>query len=166
VSFPIEFGFAHTVDNSDRNAQGFYAPRPIVETEILRPDHPVFYGYTDKILPVKYLNASGGLLRVGIPDQGNVLSRYVGGDSAVMSGYMRGADQIAQRPYAIDIPEAYHGKGRVILFASNPIYRWQNHGEFNTVFNSIMNWNYIPPAGPITAPAGGGRGGRGGGGRH
>ena len=29
----------------------------------------------------------------------------------------------------------------MILFANNPIYRWQNHGEFNMVFNSIMNWN-------------------------
>jgi hypothetical protein len=29
----------------------------------------------------------------------------------------------------------------VILFASNPIYRWQNHGEFNMVFNAIVNWN-------------------------
>ena len=27
------------------------------------------------------------------------------------------------------------------MFANNPIYRWQNHGEFNMVFNSIMNWN-------------------------
>jgi hypothetical protein len=161
VNFPVEFGFAHTVDASDRNAQGFYAPRPIVETEILRTDHPMFYGYTDKKLPVKYLNANGGLLHVGIPDQGNVLIRYVGGDAAVLSGFMRGADSIAQRPYAIDIPEAYHGKGRVVLFASNPIYRWQNHGEFNLVFNSIMNWNYLPPPGPIPIPAGGGRGGGG-----
>jgi hypothetical protein len=29
----------------------------------------------------------------------------------------------------------------VILFANNPIYRWQNHGEFNMVFNALMNWN-------------------------
>jgi len=29
------------------------------------------------------------------------------------------------------------------MFASNPIYRWQNHGEFNMVFNSIINWNDV-----------------------
>jgi hypothetical protein len=22
------------------------------------------------------------------------------------------------------------------MFANNPVYRWQNHGEFNMVFNS------------------------------
>ena len=27
------------------------------------------------------------------------------------------------------------------MFANNPMYRWQNHGEFNLVFNSILNWN-------------------------
>ena len=37
----------------------------------------------------------------------------------------------------------YTGKGRVILFANNPIYRWQNHGEFNMVFNALMNWNDV-----------------------
>jgi hypothetical protein len=139
VSFPIEFGFAHTVDASDRTPQGFYAPRPIIQTEIDRLDSPVFYGYTSRDLPVKYLG--GPLLKVGIADESNVLARYSGGDSSVLSGFMRGADAIAQRPYAIDIPEAFHGKGRVILFANNPIYRWQNHSEFNMVFNSIINWN-------------------------
>ena len=41
----------------------------------------------------------------------------------------------------MDIPNACNGKGRVILFASNPIYRWQNLGEFNMIFNSLLNWN-------------------------
>jgi hypothetical protein len=161
VSFPIEFGFAHTVDATDRPGRDFYAPRPIVQTEILRPDHPVFYGYADRNLPVKYLN--GPLLKVGVPDQANVLSRFVGSEASVLSGFMKNPDQIAQRPYAIDVPNAYMGKGRVILFANNPIYRWQNHGEFNTVFNAILNWNDVPPPPPLAGSAAGpGRGGGGG----
>jgi hypothetical protein len=31
------------------------------------------------------------------------------------------------------------------MFSNNPIYRWQNHGEFNMVFNSILNWNDVTP---------------------
>jgi hypothetical protein len=54
---------------------------------------------------------------------------------------MEGADSLKQKPFAVDIPRAYHGQGRVILFSNNPIYRWQNHGEFNMVFNSLINWN-------------------------
>jgi hypothetical protein len=80
-------------------------------------------------------------MSVGSPDQSGVLARYVGGDAAVLSGLMKGADEIRQRPFAVDVPGGYTGKGRVVLFANNPIYRWQNHGEFNMVFNALLNWN-------------------------
>jgi len=140
VRFPIDFGFAHTVDTE--GVQGVNAQKPLVQAEIVRTDHPVFYGYADKIIPIKY--ASGQtFFRVGAADSGNVLARFVGGDDAVLSGLMEGGDAIAQKPFAVDIPEAFHGKGRVIMFTNNPVYRWQNHGEFNMVFNSILNWNDI-----------------------
>ena len=38
------------------------------------------------------------------------------------------------------------GKGRVILFAGNPCYRWQNYGEFNMLFNTVLNFNDIKDA--------------------
>jgi hypothetical protein len=69
----------------------------------------------------------------------------------VLSGLMRGADEIANRPFAIDVPGGYTGKGRVVLFSNNPIYRWQNHAEFNMVFNAMLNWNDL--AGASAAPA-------------
>jgi len=88
-----------------------------------------------------------------------VLARYVGGDDAVLSGLMRGAAEIRQRPFAVDVPGGFTGKGRVVLFSSNPIYRWQNHGEFNMVFNAVLNWNDMPgapaPSSATTAGAGG-----------
>jgi Zinc carboxypeptidase len=160
VRFPSEFGLARSVDTSGSTSGNFYAPRPIVNAEILRLDHPVFYGYTDTILPLKYLG--GPLMSVGASDQGSVLARYVGGDGAVVSGLMRGADEIRNRPFAVDVPGGYSGKGRVILFSNNPIYRWQNHGEFNMVFNALLNWNDMPKAGgaaatTTTSQTGGGR---------
>jgi hypothetical protein len=157
VRFPAEFGLARSVDTSGSTSANFYAPRPIVQAEVLRLDHPVFYGYTEKMMPIKYLG--GPLMAVANVDQGAVLARYVGGDSAVLTGLMRGADEIRSRPFAIDVPGGYTGKGRVILFSNNPIYRWQNIGEFNLVFNALMNWNDMPKAGPAgaatTAPSGG-----------
>jgi len=162
VRFPAEFGLARSVDTSGSTSGNFYAPRPIVQAEVLRLDHPVFYGYTEKIMPIKYLG--GPLMSVANVDQGAVLARYVGGDSAVLTGLMRGADEIRNRPFAIDVPGGYTGKGRVLLFSNNPIYRWQNIGEFNLVFNAVMNWNDMPKAGPAatatTPPAGGGGGPR------
>jgi hypothetical protein len=152
--FPIEFGWAHTVDAEA--ITGVTAWRPIVQGEIVRPEHPVFYGYADKTIPMKYVG--GFTLRVGVADQGNVLARYVGGDASMLSGAMVGADQLRQKVFAVDVPNAYNGKGRVILFANNPVYRWQNHGEFNMMFNSLLNWNYVPPAPPATPSSAGGRG--------
>jgi hypothetical protein len=159
IRFPIDFGWAHTIDAEP--ITGVIAQRPIVQAELARPEHPVFYGYTDKTMPIKYVG--GNTLRVGVADQGNILARYVGGDASVLSGAMTGADQLRQKVFAADIPNASNGKGRVILFTSNPIYRWQNHGEFNMVFNAMLNWAYVPPAPPAApVPATAGRGGRGG----
>jgi hypothetical protein len=157
VRFPTELGFARTVDASGTTSSEFYAPRPLVNAEILKLDHPVFYGYADKIMPIKYLG--GPLMTVGTPDQAGVLARYVGGDEAVLSGLMKGASEIRQRPFAIDVPGGFTGKGRVVLFSNNPIYRWQNHGEFNMVFNAVMNWNDLAASStrPVTPPAAGGQ---------
>lgn len=42
-AFPAEFGLARRVEAARPSAQ-FYAPGPIVEAEIARPEHPMFYG--------------------------------------------------------------------------------------------------------------------------
>ncbi|MCC7195310.1 MAG: hypothetical protein IT356_07135 [Gemmatimonadaceae bacterium] len=141
VSFPIEFGLARSV--STEAPQGVTAQKPLVEAQVNRPDHPVFYGFDKKTFPVKF-GQGQQVFRVGVADQQNVLASFVGGDSAVLSGLMTGADNIAGRAFAMDIPSAHNGKGRVLMFANNPVYRWQNHGEFNLLFNSIVNWNDVP----------------------
>ncbi len=135
--FPPEFGLTRTINASRPSAQ-FYAPRPIVQAEILRPEHPMFYGYTEKLVPTKYTN--GPLLQVPASDQRHVLMRYPGGDQSVLSGLMRGANELRNRPAIVDVPV---GRGRVVLYATNPIYRWQNHGEFNMVFNTLLNYNDV-----------------------
>jgi hypothetical protein len=136
--FPIDFGFARSIDIE--SVQGVNAQKPLVQAEIVKTDSPVFYGYGSTIFPIKF-GQGQPVFRYGSADQGNVLARFVGGDSAVLSGLMVGGDAIRGRAFVMDVPEPYHGKGRVIMFANNPIYRWQNHGEFNMVFNSILNWN-------------------------
>ena len=142
IRFPIEFGWARTIDTEP--VTGVTAQRPIVQGEVVRTDHPMFYGYAEKMLPMKYVG--GSVLRVGVADQPNILARYVGGDASVLSGLMTGADNLRQKAFAADVPGANNGKGRVILFANNPVYRWQNHGEFNMMFNVLLNWAYVPPA--------------------
>jgi hypothetical protein len=156
--FPAEFGIAKGVD-AQGPAQGFYAPGPYVNSEILIPTHPTMFGYSQKTLPVRY--AAGPLLQAGppagfeqfagtSPDRPQVVARFTGGEAGVLSGLMRNPDQIRNRPMVVDAPS---GKGRVILFANNPIYRWQTFGEHGMVFNSILFWNDLPAAAPAAKPA-------------
>lgn len=139
---PIDFGWAGSVDKAP--VAGLTSQRPLVQGEIVKPEHPAFYGYQNKIFPVKYVG--GSPFKVGVANESNVLARYVGGDASVLSGLMVGADSLRNRPFAVDVPNAYRGLGRVIMFSNNPIYRWQNHGEFNMIFNSVINWNDVPGA--------------------
>jgi hypothetical protein len=84
------------------------------------------------------------------PDRPQVIARFTGGEAGVLSGLMRNPDQIRNRPMIVDAPS---GKGRVILFANNPIYRWQTFGEHGMVFNGLLFWNDIPaPAAAKPAP--------------
>ena len=169
--FPAEFGLTPRVDAARTTAQ-FYAPGPIIDAEILRPEHPIFYGYDKRMIPVRYGNgpllsvqvAGGGRGGGGGPDAAEggggaggpaappqgVLMRYPGGDEHILSGLMRGANEIRNRPAIVDQPS---GKGRVILFAGNPCYRWQNFGEFNMLFNAVLNYNDIKPDAPRPTPS-------------
>jgi hypothetical protein len=141
VRFPIVFGFAKAIDSEP--ISGINAQRPLVEAEIVRSDHPVFYGFANRVFPVKFVPGQS-VFRVGATDQDNVLARFVGGNDSVLSGLLVGADSLRQRAIAVDVPGASNGRGRVIMFANNPVYRWQNHGEFNMIFNAILNWDYVP----------------------
>jgi hypothetical protein len=136
--FPAEFGLTRSID-AGRTSPQFYAPGPIVEAEILKTDHPLFYGYTSKTIPVRYAN--GPLLNVPERDRNRqVLMRFPGTEKNVLSGLARGIAETRNRPAVVDVPV---GKGRVILFATNPCYRWQNHGEFGMLFNSILHYKAI-----------------------
>jgi hypothetical protein len=154
---PAEFGITRPVEAA-HPTPAFYAPGPIVQMSVSRPTHPIFYGYTEKTMPVRW--AGGPLLRVPQIGRPWVLAQFPGGDESVMSGLMKGAQEIRGRPAIVDVPT---GQGRVILFATNPAYRWQNLGEFNMLANSILNFNDFPvPPSESEMPAGGtgGRGGR------
>ena len=141
TTLPPDFGLTRDIDAS-RTSGEFYAPRPIVQAEVLRPEHPIFYGYEGTMLPVKYTN--GPLLQVPEADRDDqVMMKFVGGNDAVLSGLMRGAGQITDRPAIVNVPL---GEGRFLLYATNPVYRWQNHGEFNTLFNALLGYNDLEAA--------------------
>ncbi|MDE3217179.1 MAG: hypothetical protein KGO03_12295, partial [Gemmatimonadota bacterium] len=145
VNYPIDFGLARSV--YAQSPAGVTAQKPLVMAKITRTDSPIFYGYGADTIPIKF-NQGAQVFRIGVADSSRVLAEYVGGDSAVLSGLMTGAGNLKDQPFVVDISKAYDGHGRVIMFANNPIYRWQNHGEFNMVFNAIINWDDPTPPKP------------------
>jgi hypothetical protein len=141
-AFPAEFGITRTID-AGRPSTQFYAPGPIVQATILQPTNPIFYGYTEKTIPVRYAN--GPFLTVPRVDRKQVLMQFPGGDDNVLSGLMKGANEIKNKPAIVNVPV---GQGRVLLFATNPCYRWQNIGEFRMLFNAILNYKVSPDTKP------------------
>ncbi|MEO8595652.1 MAG: M14 family zinc carboxypeptidase [Candidatus Solibacter sp.] len=137
--FAPEAFITRTVDAA-RTTAAFYAPGPIVEAEIMQPEHPMFYGYSDRVIPVRW--AGGPLLRVPTEEaRKSVLMRFPGNDSSVLSGLMRGVAETRGRPAVLDETV---GQGRVLIFSTNPAYRWQNLGEFNLLANSLLHFNDLP----------------------
>jgi Zinc carboxypeptidase len=134
---PAEFGLTPDIQVR-RPSTAFYAPGPIVATNVLKPTSPIFYGYTDRAIPVRW--ASTALLSVPLRDKQDVLMEFPGGEKNVLSGFMNGAEEIKDRPAIVLSPV---DSGQVLMFATNPIYRWQNFGEFRMLYNALFNYKNL-----------------------
>ncbi|MFI4964501.1 MAG: hypothetical protein ACHP9T_03955, partial [Caulobacterales bacterium] len=134
---PAEFGLTPQVEIS-RPAKPFYAPGPIVTAKVLKPANPIFYGYPDPTVTVRW--ASNALMALPLRDQNNVLMSFPGGDKAVRSGLMVGASEVKDRPAIVDLPV---GDGQVLMFATNPVYRWQNFGEYRMLYNALFSYKTL-----------------------
>jgi hypothetical protein len=69
-----------------------------------------------------------------------VAVRFDAQTSLLVSGLLDGGNDIAQRPIVVDVPV---GKGHVVLFANNPIWRGETIGSYGMVFNTIMNFDSL-----------------------
>src|SRR5262249_39501535 len=54
-------------------------------------------------------------------------------DQLLLSGMLDGGDAIAGKPIVVDSPL---GKGHVLLFANNPLWRSNSQGEYALIFNA------------------------------
>jgi hypothetical protein len=61
-------------------------------------------------------------------------------DDLLLSGMLDGGDELAGKPVVIDAPL---GKGHILLFANNPMWRMNTQGNYALVFNAIMSWDKL-----------------------
>ena len=69
-----------------------------------------------------------------------VALRFDAQNALLVSGLLDGGNDIAQRPVVVDVPV---GKGHVVLFANNPIWRGETIGSYFMVFNAILNFDNL-----------------------
>jgi hypothetical protein len=62
----------------------------------------------------------------------------------LVSGAVKGDDELEGRPAIFDLPV---GKGRVIAYNFEPIHRDLNRSDYRFLWNALLNWNALPPAG-------------------
>ncbi|HZM89999.1 MAG TPA: M14 family zinc carboxypeptidase [Blastocatellia bacterium] len=67
----------------------------------------------------------------------------------LISGMLAGGSELTGKAAVVDVPV---GKGHVVMFANNPMWRHQTQGSFFLLFNAAMNYNNLgagrpePPA--------------------
>jgi hypothetical protein len=67
----------------------------------------------------------------------------------LVSGMLAGGSELAGRPAVLDVPV---GRGHVVFFATNPMWRHQTQGAFFLLFNAALHFNHLG-AGRAERPA-------------
>ncbi len=69
-----------------------------------------------------------------------VVLRFAPERELLLSGMITGGGEIAEKPAVVD---AQHGKGHVVLFANNPMWRNETGGSYFLLFNAILNYDHL-----------------------
>jgi hypothetical protein len=70
----------------------------------------------------------------------DVILRFTDGKTMLLSGLLDKSSSIAEHAVVVD---AHLGKGNVLLFGINPIYRGETIGTYGMVFNAILNYDRL-----------------------
>lgn len=69
-----------------------------------------------------------------------VILRYADEKDLLVSGLLQNGQSLAGRPAVV---AARYGRGHVLLFANNPIWRGETIGSYALVFNAILNFDRL-----------------------
>ena len=72
-----------------------------------------------------------------------VVLRFASEKDLWVSGMLDGGSALAQSPAIVDVPV---GRGHVVLFAINPMWRQTTQGSFMLVLNAAMNYDHLSDA--------------------
>ncbi len=111
--------------------------RPILEPRFEAPRRPTLQPWQAAPVTDEQLRNPVNVIP---PDQRpRVVLRFAGQNDLLVSGLLDGTD-VAQRPVVVDAPL---GKGHVVLFGNNPMYRGSTIGSYFMVYNTLFNWDNL-----------------------
>ena len=60
--------------------------------------------------------------------------------AAAVPAILSGLADLAGKPAVVDIPV---GRGHVVMFANNPMWRHETQGSFFLIFNAALNYDHL-----------------------
>jgi hypothetical protein len=69
-----------------------------------------------------------------------VVLRFAEERNLWVSGMMAGGSEMAQSPAVVDVPL---GRGHVVFFANNPMWRHETQGSFMLVLNAALHFDNL-----------------------
>jgi len=69
-----------------------------------------------------------------------VVLRFAPEKELFVSGMLAGGSELAGKAAVVDVPV---GRGHVVMFANNPMWRHETHGSFSLLFNAILNYDNL-----------------------
>ncbi len=90
-----------------------------------------------------------GAFYVPPTERPRVILRFASDEkNLLISGMLAGGSELANAPAVIDVPV---GKGHIVMFATNPMWRHQNHGSFFLIWNAALNFDSLNTERPAPA---------------
>jgi hypothetical protein len=153
-SSPIAYGYddilavpysvnSSPILGSSRNLAGSQVRTPVERGtgrgSLTDPD--VVQGRPPYAPPLDVQDAQSPMTSTSSPGRAaRVVLRYASESELLVSGGLKGGSELADTGVVVDAP---HGKGHVVLFASNPFWREETQGSFFLVFNAIFNYEHL-----------------------
>lgn len=69
-----------------------------------------------------------------------VILRFADEKDLWISGMLAGGSELAGSPAVVDVPV---GRGHIVLFATNPMWRQETQGNFMLVLNAALNFDHL-----------------------
>ncbi len=69
-----------------------------------------------------------------------VVLRFAPEKELFVSGMLTGGSELSGKAAIVDVPV---GRGHVVMFANNPMWRHETHGSFSLLFNAILNYDNL-----------------------